>query len=1510
VQTAFQAKEGLDLVQMGFSAAADAEIFANQAQMAFWNDVGNQISSLSQQTMATMGAAELQNAEAQAAFWGEVGNEISSAASSAWNWVQGAAQYISDSIVTPAEGATGSSGGGWQSPQDKLPDYGQGSYNAPTDGGWQSPQDQLPDYGQNSGQILGGDQSQPTEFNVPEGATLLGPTYGTAAPDSGGAIGLPEINVYDIPQGYHEYEAPDGNSYQVPDNATQGALQDNNLPEGVGYAQASIDQNPNESLPGFTDPQGAAPNDQFNPTPLTSSPSEFQGATNNVGSYPNSFGSYPNSFGSYPNSFGGGYGSYGGGSTGGGSYGGGSYGGGSYGGGSYGGGSYGGGFYGGGGYYPIVLDLTGKGINIQQLSSSNTFFDMAGEGRQHLTAWAGPGNGVLFYDPTGTGQLTQANQMIFTDWDPTAHSDMQALLDVFDTNHDGALDAGDANFADFFVMETNADGTQTAVSLASLGITSIDLNQNATQIALPDGSAITGETTYTTSAGTGTAATVRLAADPAGVVITSTTTTNGDGSVTIDNTCENADGSVAYQRILNTLISSSTSNGVTTTTTNRTLSTVNAGGVVATLQTDNTTSSTNGVSTETVANYLGGTIASTGELTSAGTSGAAKLNSTSTTIVPISGGTIVTILRDQTGGGWTSQKEVDTTSGTGSGSYVVSNLNPDGSANNVTSTNVSNGGLTRTVTNLVDGNPALSTTSVDSTVVGSGTRTETITNSAGTTVTSLVQTVTSTTSNSVTRTTTSDLTDGSTLDLTSVDQTVTSSGGASTTTHTDTSANNTLLDQTVTTQTPQASGGLVTSAVMSELDNGAFIVVGSQTATISNAGGTKTTTVANQSANGTLLSERIATTTLGSPARTITVYGNGDGKVSQYETVTVSGGTTTDTLQSLNGDGSLRGEAVTTTSSGGLARTIQIDATGAGTAAAPVFDHITTDSTTTSAGTSIETVTDYGASTSYEIGQTQTSVSANGLQTTVSQAFTSASLASPGTWDRITTDQTVVNGDGSLTETLTLTDGAAHTLETVQKTTSANRQTVTTTTTPGTTNLVEQVETVTVQNNGTVQDQVVHFDQQGDVNNATVVTASADGLVRTVQQDIQGQSAAVYGSSGLAFDRTTTATTVINADGSRSQTTNVTSQNGTLLSTTNVVTSPNGLSSTITANPYATAHYATETTDATTLNADGSSTQTAAEYSYNQGLIGRTQTIIGPNGLSATVLRDFNGDAVVDRSSTDAITINADGSRTETVTDYTGDTNGTVRDVTTTQSGIIVPGAGLETVIARQSNGSVPTYQTETIQANPDGSAADTTRYYSVPGGPLLRMQTVTTSANGLSTTVATAVNGDTTTDFSTTDTITLNADGSRTETVARSNKSSLISETVTQTSANGLSKTIEIDPNGAVNGAGAPIFNRVITDNTVLNASDGSTTETITRMNANGATIGQTVTTTSADQQTITTNRYLGETGTITHVDQTESVQTQADGSVVDTITSYNSSGALVGTIVRTGSGNGLSPA
>ena len=180
------------------------------------------------------------------------------------------------------------------------------------------------------------------------------------------------------------------------------------------------------------------------------------------------------------------------------------------GGGDTGGGSSGGGSSGGS---PVVLDLSGKGIKVTPLSSSNMFFDMANNGHEQRTAWAGAGNGVLVYDPSG-GAVAQANQVNFTLWDPAAKTDMQALRDVFDSNHDGALNSSDTNWNDFRILVTNADGTQTLETLAQAGVTSINLNANSYKQGFTDGSSIDGETTFTRSDGTtGPAASVTLAND-------------------------------------------------------------------------------------------------------------------------------------------------------------------------------------------------------------------------------------------------------------------------------------------------------------------------------------------------------------------------------------------------------------------------------------------------------------------------------------------------------------------------------------------------------------------------------------------------------------------------------------------------------------------------------------------------------------------------------------------------------------------------------------------------------------------------------------------------------------------------------------------------------------------------------------------------------------------------------------------------------------------------------------
>ncbi|MEM0978093.1 MAG: hypothetical protein AAGJ34_11200, partial [Pseudomonadota bacterium] len=110
---------------------------------------------------------------------------------------------------------------------------------------------------------------------------------------------------------------------------------------------------------------------------------------------------------------------------------------------------------------PILLDLNGNGVEITNITESTVF--MAGkDGLDHKIAWAAAGDGVLFYDPDNSGEITELRQFVFTEWDPTAGSDIEALANVFDSNGDGVFDANDAEWANFKVMVTNAGPSRNA----------------------------------------------------------------------------------------------------------------------------------------------------------------------------------------------------------------------------------------------------------------------------------------------------------------------------------------------------------------------------------------------------------------------------------------------------------------------------------------------------------------------------------------------------------------------------------------------------------------------------------------------------------------------------------------------------------------------------------------------------------------------------------------------------------------------------------------------------------------------------------------------------------------------------------------------------------------------------------------------------------------------------------------------------------------------------------------
>jgi hypothetical protein len=177
-------------------------------------------------------------------------------------------------------------------------------------------------------------------------------------------------------------------------------------------------------------------------------------------------------------------------------------------------------------YYspPVILDLDGNGVDVTPLSSSTARFDMNGDGLRDATAWVGPKDGFLVIDLAvdGTsgpdGVIDQAKELIFTQWAPGTGSDMAALRQVFDTNHNGKLDAGDARWSEFRVwIDGNEDGISQPGELKTfdqLGITSIGLDPSGPARMISDGSIIQGVSAYTRTDGTtGVAGDVALVYD-------------------------------------------------------------------------------------------------------------------------------------------------------------------------------------------------------------------------------------------------------------------------------------------------------------------------------------------------------------------------------------------------------------------------------------------------------------------------------------------------------------------------------------------------------------------------------------------------------------------------------------------------------------------------------------------------------------------------------------------------------------------------------------------------------------------------------------------------------------------------------------------------------------------------------------------------------------------------------------------------------------------------------------
>jgi len=106
------------------------------------------------------------------------------------------------------------------------------------------------------------------------------------------------------------------------------------------------------------------------------------------------------------------------------------------------------------------------------------------------------GGAAFSIDASGDGQIYKRREYVFTEWAPTATSDLAALRSAFDTNGDGKLTAADKTISSSKVMVAKCDRATESKTLAMLGISGIDPTGAATRVELPGGLVITGVTTF------------------------------------------------------------------------------------------------------------------------------------------------------------------------------------------------------------------------------------------------------------------------------------------------------------------------------------------------------------------------------------------------------------------------------------------------------------------------------------------------------------------------------------------------------------------------------------------------------------------------------------------------------------------------------------------------------------------------------------------------------------------------------------------------------------------------------------------------------------------------------------------------------------------------------------------------------------------------------------------------------------------------------------------------------
>ncbi|WP_269586171.1 DUF4214 domain-containing protein [Roseibium sp. Sym1] len=1108
---------------------------------------------------------------------------------------------------------------------------------------------------------------------------------------------------------------------------------------------------------------------------------------------------------------------------------------------------------------PIILDLDGDGLEVTALDRSTVFLDTGGDGFLHRTAWAGEGDGVLYFDPDGRDEITEKRQFVFTEWDPTATSDLEALASVFDSNGDGVLNASDTDFAKFKVMVTLADGSTVSKTLAELGITAIDLTADATNIELSDGSVITGKTTFTRADGTtGTVGDVLLASEAQGHRVEQVETVDGSGTRSLTTTAYATDGSKAYE-----IVSEVSADGLSIT--NRYDD--DGDGVVDRIQTIDTVIEADGSRTEMEQNFSGADDASA-VLTSR--TQTQKLVNTASGEIDAESTEIIS--RDSTGGNWFDQRETRSFSN-GSLTVLVENLAQDGSVITSRSETVSADGSTRIDGLDADGDGAadtIETHQVDKHADDSRTETVTVSNQDGSLRSKTIEEVEADNRSKVI---TRDLNGDGQIDQREIlDITVTPAGGS--TSRLEIRNGDGSLKSASTTVT---SDDALTRTTELDRDGDGDIDLKTVDATTINADGSRERIVTETNGDGSIRAMRKESLDADKVGQEVFVDLDQNGSFEADEkvsSVVVDAATQerTATQWTRSADGSVLAKTTSVTSADGLTTASESDLDGDGDK-----DLLVSDVTVQNGdGSSTRTVTTANGDTSLR-GILETTTSADGLTRTVRE-----DVNGDGAFDKKTVNSLVLEADGGTTHTASAFAGDETTLlsETVT-TQSADRRTTTVTIDRDGDGAIDSTSVRVKGTDGAVTQTVTQTAADGTVLGETVSTVSANGLKTSTATDLDGDQAA----DGVTYSETT-----LNADGSRTTVQSAENADGSLKRSSVSTVSDDGLTTVSKTDADGNGTHERVVTDKTVLDADGGTTRTIETRSQSGQLLGRSQTEVSDDSLVTVQRIDRDGDGTFDLVETSTTVLQADGGTVTT----TETREGGVLRASTTET---ISDNGRARVTESDVNGDGKTDTRITQSVADSGVATDHVQHKAADGSVQNQIRTVT-SADGLTSTTYRDTDGNGAYETRSESVRVLNPDGSVTTTASlKAENGALQSETVETVTDDGLKTTRVQDFDGDGNTDETSVREAAIADDGTI-----TTTETVTARN--GDTLMSSVETVSGDGRSSSLAVDADGNG---FNDTVTSTTLGDDGATTTTASAYSKTGDLISQTVATDSGNGL---